>query len=212
MRVERTLDVNSYQLTGYGDYTTDRFYVEGAVSAAWNKNDPSRTVLGRTATSTYNGQQYSAQLGAGMPLSFGQHYVTPTVGMSWSLATADDYTETGAGALGLKISTDDVQTLTTSAGARWHRAFALGKGSLTPVVRAGVSYDILGQESVATGTYTGGGASFKTTGAEVQQLAANVGGGVTYQSNNWTLGTNVDAQIKSQYFGLSATVQAKLAF
>lgn len=210
-------DIASYQATIYGDYSTDTYFVEGSLGYARNSNETSRTVLlpglTRTATADFDSNQYMANAKAGMPIAVGsKSFFTPTVGASYTKVTSDTYTETGAGNLNLTVNPDDVDAFVVSLGGQFHTRIEQGKGFIVPMVRAGVSYDLSGDEAVATGTYTGGGASFTSTGAEVEQLSGNVGFGLTYETDMWSVGANYDLDAKSDYRSHSAKIETRIKF
>lgn len=210
-------DIDSYQVTIYGDYTTASYYVEGMVGYAMNKNDTSRKLtfggLDRTAVADYDSNQYMVSVGGGMPINVGgSTFVTPTAGLSYTHVTSDSYTETGAGNLNMTVNPDDVDAIVGRIGARFHTLLEQGEGTLIPEARLGVSYDFAGDEAAATGTYTGGGAAFATEGAEVEQLGGNIGLGLTFDSGMWSVGANYDAEVKSGFVGHSASLEARFKF
>ena len=75
-----------------------------------------------------------------------------------------------------------------------------------------VTQYIIGDEAVATGTFTGGGAAFTSTGAEVEQLSGNVGFGLTYETDMWSAGANYDLDAKSDYSSHSAKLELRVKF
>ncbi|WP_135081912.1 autotransporter outer membrane beta-barrel domain-containing protein [Terasakiella sp. SH-1] len=210
-------DIKSYQFTVYGDYTTDKYYVEGMVGYARNNNDTSRQLtfggLNRTAEGDYDSNQYMVSVGGGMPINLkGNAFITPMGSLSYTHVSSDSYTETGAGNLNLNVNPDDVDAFVASLGAKVHTKVKQGKGHLIPSATLGLSYDFSGDEATATGSYTGGGAAFTVEGAEVEQLAGNAGLGVTYDDGAWSVGANYDAEFKSDYTGHSATLEARFKF
>ncbi|WP_417788903.1 autotransporter domain-containing protein [Terasakiella pusilla] len=210
-------DINSYQMTVYGDYTADSFYVEGMAGYARNNHEGQRTIsvggLTRQANADYDSNQYMASVGAGMPIQIsGDTFFTPTAGFAYTHVSTDSYTETGAGNWNLNVNSKDINSSVASLGAKMHTKFQAGNGSLIPEVRAGISYDFSGDEAVATSSYTGGGATFTTTGAEVEQFGGNVGLGLTYDDGAWAVGANYEADLKSDFVGHSATLEARFKF
>ncbi|MBV39246.1 MAG: hypothetical protein CMM23_11430, partial [Rhodospirillaceae bacterium] len=212
------LSIDSYQVTLYGDYTTYSHYIVGSVGYARSDTDSSRSVafggVNRIASASYNSNQYMVNIGGGMPMqiSDGGTFFTPTAGLAWTRVSSDSYTETGAGNLNLIMNPDDVDVILASVGGQIHTQIKSENGIWTPTARAGVSYDIAGDEATATATYTGGGAAFKVTGAEVAQLGANVGVGATYYQAGWSVGLAYDADFKDDYVGHSAIVQLGVSF
>jgi hypothetical protein len=97
-------------------------------------------------------------------------------------------------------------------GAKFHTSIKEGNGTLTPSVRGGISYDFSGEEAVATSKFTGGGASFKTTGADVEQFGSNLGVGITYDDGRYSIGANYDAELKSGFVGHSGSLETRVKF
>ncbi|MCB9984002.1 MAG: autotransporter domain-containing protein [Rhodospirillales bacterium] len=211
------VDIDSYQVGVYGDYTTANYYVEGAVAYAYNDSETSRTLnfggLDRIAKGDYAADQYMVSVGAGMPINLqGNTFVTPMAGLAYTHVSPDSYTETGAGNLNVAANPEDVDAFVASAGAKLHTQVKHEGGYLVPSAQAGVSYDFAGDEASVTGTYTGGGSAFTVEGADVAQFAGNVGLGLAYDSGDWSVGADYDAEIKSDYVGHSATLEARFKF
>ena len=65
-------DFDTQQLTFYGDYSTDKVYLEAMVGLARNDNDTSRTIaeggINRTAKGSYDSYQTSFSVSGGVPL------------------------------------------------------------------------------------------------------------------------------------------------
>jgi outer membrane autotransporter protein len=211
------VDIDSYQFTAYGGYTADTYYIEGMFGYAHNNNDGQRTIvvgpLTRTADADYNSNQYMFGVSGGIPIQIGgDSFFTPTAGLAYTHLSTDSYTETGAGNWNLRVDSDDVDAIVGSLGAKFHTRIKQGTGVLIPEVRGGISYDFSGDEAIATASYTGGGAAFKTTGSEVDQLGGNLGLGLTYDDGTWSVGTNYDTEIKSGLTGHSTSLEARFKF
>ncbi len=214
---QSSTDTKSYQLTVYGDYTANSFYVNGMVGVAANKNDTSRVInfggLNRTAKGSYDSRQYMVSVSGGLPMEISQStYFTPTAGVAWTHVSSDNYTETGAGGLNLKVNPDSVDAAITSLGGQLRTKIKAGRGFFVPELRAGLSYDLAGDEATATGQYTGGGAAFKTTGAKVEKLGENVGLGFTYEDGAWSVSANYDGSFKSGFRSHSGSLEARVKF
>ena len=211
------LEAKSYQATIYGDYTAEKYFVEGSLGYARNENDMSRTItvaaLTRTATGANSSNQYMASIGGGMPIQLdGPTYLTPMVRASYTMINSDSYTETGALGFNQNVNPDDVQSLVFNAGGKIHSKIKMDGGYLIPMVHAGLSYDVLGDEAVVTSSFTGGGASFQTTGAEVEQFGGNAGLGLTFDEGSWSVGANYDLDLKSGFVGHSGSLEARMKF
>lgn len=213
-----TTDIDSYQGTIYGGYTTENWFAEGMVAYARNTVDVSRKItfsgLDRIAKGSYNADQYMVRVGGGIPRKVGPAaFVTPSASFQWTHVTNGSYTETGAGDLNLTVSPEDIDVALLTAGLRFHRSFKVGGGALVPEIRVKVLYDVAGDEGTSTSTFTGGGAAFQTSSADVAQLGGALGVGLTFVSKgSFTLAANYDVDIKEDFVGHSGTLLARLTF
>ncbi len=210
-------DISSYQGTLYGDFTGKAYYAEAAIGFAYNSHEASRVIdfMGSdtTASADYDSYQFTASMQTGVPIKIrGTAFFTPTAGLAWTYLSTDSYTETGAGGLNQTVDIDDMHVLLGTLGAKFHTQVKTGSGFLVPEIHAGLSYDFIGDNAVATATYTGGGAAYKVEGQDPEQFGGNVGVGLTYDGGNWLLGGGYDADIKSNYISHSAKLKATLRF
>lgn len=212
-------DINSYQVTVYGDYTTSGWYVEGLVGYAYNSVDTARQItfggLTRTAKGDYNADQYMARIGTGRPIKVGSNsFLTPSVGFQYTHVANDSYTETGAGALNLTVNPEDIDIALGIVGARYHVNVPTEKGIVTPEIRGSVSYDFAGDEAQSTSTFTGGGAAFQVAGADVAELGGSIGAGLSYTTSDGrvTFGADYDAEFKADFLGHAGRIELKLHF
>ena len=126
------------------------------------------------------------------------------------------YTETGASSAGLNmtVTPDDVTALVGTLGVKLHTEYTpVGGGQIVPSLKVGVNYDFAGDEATATAQYTGGGAAFTTTGAEVKPLGVNTGLSLLYDSGErWIFQANYDLDIKSGQTGHSGSLEWRFRF
>ncbi|MCK9555105.1 autotransporter domain-containing protein [bacterium] len=210
-------DIDSYQGTIYGGYDGGPFYIDVAGSFAYNKYEGSRNInfggIARTADSDYDGQQYSAYIGGGYTFETNGLEITPMASLRYIYLYLDDYTESGADALNLKVDSQDYDFLQSGLGARF--AYPIRNADMTfiPEIHGMWLYDFVGDEQQATSTFTGGGASFKTDGADPAQNSFNVGGSLTFiMTNNWSLLLSYDFEGKEDFIGHSGSVTMKYGF
>jgi outer membrane autotransporter protein len=210
------LDINSLQVTLYGGYTSDDFYIDGSLGYAENETDSTRGIrfgiLDRVASASYDSDQIMANIGVGMPIDVGGAYLTPNAGFNYTIVSTDTYTETGAGNLNLTVATDDAEMMIGSIGARLHSRIESETFTVIPEIHANARYDFEGDKARATASFTGGGAAFVTEGAEVEQFGYNVGGGLSVEDNHASLGISYDLEKKSDFVGHSATLQGRVKF
>ncbi len=213
-------EVDSYQITLYGDYDVDdRTYVSGQLAYSFGDVDTTRHnvggVAGLNASGDYDSDQFSTRLEAGRSYNSGNGMtLTPSVNVNYVHYDADDYTETGAGGANLTVDNDTLNILELGVGveASWENQNADGS-ILKPTIHAGVRHDVIGDEVESTNTFVGGGSAFKTEGFDPAQTTFNGGVGVTYYStNNWNFTANYDGEYKSDYSSHSGLLKAGYKF
>jgi hypothetical protein len=211
-------DISSYQLTGYGDYTTRDYYIEALVGYAYNDISTARDI---TATNTKaqggtSSDQFMISVTSGRPMKMGgAAYFTPSVGLNITHVVNQAYTETGASALNLRVDAEDITIAKLNLGGRYHTNIKSGNGSFTPELRAKLLYDMAGDDGSSTNTFTGGGATFSVKGLDVVEFATSVGAGLAYTPNfddSMSLSVNYDAELKENFTGHSANFNLKYAF
>ncbi len=211
------LDIDSYQITLYGDYDFSGFYAEGFVGYATNSNESSRVInfggLDRTATADFDSDQVFAAAYAGTSLNLGDGlYLGPEVGLSWTSVSTDSYTETGAGGVSQVVDPDDIDIVVASLRGTLLKEIEQNGGRLIPEVSLGVGYDLVGDSANATARFTGGGAAFNVDGVDPVRFSLDGGVGLTWDTDTWSIGANYDAEIKSDYLSHSGKVEGKLRF
>lgn len=218
-------DINTYQVTGY--YSTDVYmpgsgidgtYFDAMVAVGFNEYDTERTInvggFDRTAKGDFDGMQYSARAALGREYDMGNGFsLIPEVSAQYSYVSLDSYTETGAGGAGLIVNPDDNNALELGVGATAAWDHQTSHGILRPELRGTVVYDVLGDEFSATSTFIGGGTSFETEEAEVAQLGARLGAGVTFVNmDGMEFGANYDADIREDLIGHTAKLNVNWKF
>ena len=214
------LETDHYQALLYGDYTRRDFYLESNVSVGRNRSETRRTLASvgaGTAEGSFDGWQYNATVKMGWPRAWKDNtFFTPIGGVSWTEVNTGSYTETGATSSGLNliVTPDDVTTLVGTLGARLHNEYTpAGGGQIVPSFTVGVNYDFAGDEATATAQYTGGGAAFTTSGAEIKPLGVNAGLGLHYDTGGrWIFRANYDLDIKSGQTGHSGSLEWRFKF
>lgn len=211
------LQIDSYQVALYGDVDMGAWYAEGSMGYARNSYDSQRRIdfggLNRLARADYTGDQTIARIDAGLPLDLsGSVMLTPRVGLFWTRLGSVDYTESGADGISQTVKTEANDVLIASAGAALNWRYSLAGGDLTPEVRLGVGYDLAGDTAVATGRFTGGGATFQSIGPEPERFSVDSGLGLSFEANGWSIGAAYDVEAKSGFLSQSGQIEAKLRF
>ena len=198
-------DINSYQgavYLGYDDPSP--WYLNGAFSFTWNTYKGDRgiafTGVSRTAKADYDGQQYTGAIDTGYVIKQNEYNITPLLSFTYSHLSLDKYTETGANSLNLRVNSQGYDLAQSGLGVKLDRSYAWSWGTFVPEVHFKWLYDFIGDEAATTATFTGGGGSFRTLGADPAQSSYNAGVRLTlFTKGNITLSVAYDFETKSDY-------------
>lgn len=209
-------DIDTYQLTAYGskDLAND-MYVDGMISYAFNEHEGSRTdFLNDTYTADYDGNQFSVKGEVGKSYDWANTRVTPNFGLHYIMVETDDYTETGSGANGQSVDTDNQSALLVSLGADMEWNITGRDGSeYMPYLRAKYSYDAIGDEVETTSTFLGGGTAFTAQGADIARHSLGLGAGVNVVTTaGFEFTAGYDAEVKEDFLAHTGMLQARWSF
>lgn len=138
------IDVEGLSLSGYFTFYRQRFYIDGIVGFGRNEYQTSRViVLPRAfrgssrlvARADPDGNQLSANIGAGYDLLTGAVSLQGFVRVAYTRAEIDAYSEQGAGPLSLTFGDQEQDSLLTEAGVELSYPFSFGWGVLQPSLR-----------------------------------------------------------------------------
>ncbi|PKN87166.1 MAG: hypothetical protein CVU51_06025 [Deltaproteobacteria bacterium HGW-Deltaproteobacteria-1] len=120
--VNTRTDADSYQGSLYGSLARDAYYIDAILSFAYNRYDSARHIvfggINRTAKSNYGGYQYSGYLEAGYTFKIKGILLTPLMSLQMMHLNVEDYTETEAGALNLKVDRQSYNLFQTGLGVK----------------------------------------------------------------------------------------------
>lgn len=207
--------IKSYQLAAYAMKDFGPAYLDAMASYALHDNDTKRaTALGRTATGSFNADQWSARIGGGYRIPMeGKTQFIPLASLEWSTLKQKAYTETGAGALNLSYNSATTDSLKLGIGARITGETNWGNSVVLPEVHAVAFHDAGDARTDTTANFTGGGAAFTTTGQNIQRNSYNVGASLAVlngKKSKITLG--YDYEGRSGFSGHSAQLTGRWAF
>jgi outer membrane autotransporter protein len=208
---------NNYQGSIYGSFSHDAYYVDGILSFAYNQYDSTRHVavgaIDRTPKSDYGGQQYSAYLETGYTFKNNKVTLTPLGSAQYAHLHVNGYTEDGGGAAGLTVAGQDYDMFQTGLGARLAYKIAGKDHTLIPDIHVKWLYDFIGDNQQATSTFTGGGASFATSGFTPAQSSYDFGTRWIFLSKpNITLSLNYDFEVKEDFYSHAGYANVRYDF
>ncbi len=210
-------DINSSQGTLYGSYDGGPWYFDGAFAFAWNTYESSRRIVfgttSRISKADYDGQQYSVYGGAGYTIENDGLEITPVISLQYTRLHLDDYTETGAGSLSLRVSDQDYDVLESGIGAKIAYPLTNDEIIFIPEIHGMWYYDYMDEKAQQTSRFNGGGASFATNGADPAQSSWDVGSQLTFiTTTDISLILGYDLELKDDFYGHSGAVTVKYDF
>ena len=139
----RRVDLDADTIHGalYGGWSDPRGFVSAYGRYAYTFQESTRvirsSVIERTATAEWEAQDFGAGAEAGITLYSGEYLaIQPLAGIDWLRLTEDRYRESGAGALGLDVDPEDLDSVTSRLGARVLGHFVLDpRVAFAPEVR-----------------------------------------------------------------------------
>jgi outer membrane autotransporter protein len=210
------VDLDSYQGMVYGSYLGKGWYLNGTVGGGLHKYDSKRLValLGQTLSGDYDAWQFSGKVDGGYPIKLNpKATIIPMVSVAYSHLAQDGYTETG-GSAALTVADNDTDSFRTGAGAK--ALFTLSDTSEMSTVLEGRAMWLheFGDTSQDTTANFAGGGTFTTNGVSIDRNSYNVGASLQFsgKSAQQTITLSYDAEIRDEYLGHTAKLQARFDF
>lgn len=199
-------DADAYQGTLYASVTQAAYFLDGALSLAFNHYRSSRHIVfpgvDRTADSEYDGQQYSLFLEGGRTFQAGPLDLTPLASIRYDHLHIGGYTEKNAGDLNLRVDAQNYDMALAGLGMKLGYSVRGAYGLLKPELRVKWLYDLVNDHQQSTSTFTGGGAAFRTSGFTPARSSLNLGAKIALiTENNFEFSMNYDFEYKSGFYG-----------
>lgn len=189
-------DLESVQLLGYGSYDLSGWRLQWQADATRSSVKSLRWLgfIGRSAQASYRGNTWHIGLNIGRPMDMSGTTVTPSVGLDWRRTRSGAYTETGAGALNLRVAAQTAEELIVKLGVQARHP--LGRQTHL-LAMAAVGYDLASGRDTTTAQFTGGGTVFSTQGLARRRAVAELGLGVTHRaSDSMELSVRYDLMVR----------------
>jgi outer membrane autotransporter protein len=196
-------DIDTYQLTGYFNKPIQQFYLEGMLTYAYhNFNTTRNTHLTGIASGDFNGNMLAARLISGLPIALANDVtLTPYLGVEGFHSRQNAYTETGAGALSLDVSSNTANRFRSLAGAKLATNKQLADGSvLTPMVQLNWRHEFRVDGINTTSSFLGGGGNFESVGQNVERNVYGLSGRLNWaKTDSLSLGVELGGETASGY-------------
>jgi outer membrane autotransporter protein len=209
-------DINTYIGTLYGSKTYDNgLFANAQASVGTGAYESERTVIGvGKAKGEFDGLQASLKGEVGKDFAMDALTLTPMAGLQYNYLDLDKYTETGAGGANLTVKSKSMSTVDASVGGKATYTLPLESGgTLKPNVHANYVYRMGDDTLATTSNFTGGGASFATTGVKSDRSSVNLGTGLLLTTASGVdLSAEYNADLRSSLTGHTGQLKARLAF
>ncbi len=131
-----SVNTNTVPLNAYAAYFPGPLYAYGSLGYALNLYDLNRGInfsgLSRTASSSTTGNQLNLYGETGYDLKLNRFIVTPSATLTYSGIWVNGFTESGAGALNLKVGAQNANSVQTGLGGRLTVPLRLGSVKVVP--------------------------------------------------------------------------------
>ena len=209
-------DINTYIGTLYGSKTYDNgLFANAQASVGAGAYESERTVVGvGKAKGEFDGLQASLKGEVGKDFAMDALTLTPMAGLQYNYLDLDKYTETGAGGANLTVKSKSMSTVDASVGGKATYTLPLDNGgTLKPNVHANYVYRMGDDTLATTSNFTGGGASFATTGVKSDRSSVNLGTGLLLTTASGVdLSAEYNADLRSSLTGHTGQLKARWAF
>jgi len=210
--------IDSYSPGIFATYFDHGFYANGLFAFGYNDYNNTRKVLGDTASSSPNGQQYTTNVDFGYDFHPAKNWVVgPTLGLTYTHLNIDSFTETGANSVqdDLAVNSQSADSLRSRFGG--HVIFQTNTGDvlLQPNLSLMWQHEYLDSSSGITSSFSDfGSSSFTINTAAPSRDSALIGLGLTATlSNSLALYLNYIADVGADdYWAQSVVTGFKARF
>jgi uncharacterized protein with beta-barrel porin domain len=193
------LENNTWPLTVYAAYLPKSFYAFGSVGYSLNLFNMERDInfggLNRTASSSPTGNQFNAYAESGYDLHLKHLVLTPDLSLSYSHLWVGSYTESGAGALDLRVDSQSAESLQSGLGAKVAMPLKRGATLVVPQVYASWQHEFSDDSRGLDARLSQGSSTFAWQTDDPARDFAVVGADITLSKDNLTVQLDYNAEV-----------------
>lgn len=209
---EHNAKVDGYRLIGYGSYSLDdRTDISFQADVGMGTVRGERVVAaGTVASSKYDNTNYHIGVGYGKIFKTGDRSTfTPSIRGDYSSATDAGYTETGAGASNLVVSSNTAEEAVISVDGKFNMSVSENTNF---TANFGVGYDTIGARAKIKAS-TIGGTPFVVNGMDPQPLIMRAGLGFIHTTKKgFEVTARYDFEGRTGFENHMATVKLRMPF
>ena len=196
--------INADTHTGfvYGEYAPDALYVNALLGYGRSDYDDKAKLSGMK--NSYKADTFSARVAAGYDMGA----LTPEAALRFTAVRQNAYTDE----LGARVSAKNLNTTTAVIGAKTGKDFAAGKYTVSPEMKAALTYDLARPNESRMVTLPDG-SSYVAAGEHLNRLGVEVGAKAAVRlTNEVELSLSYDGAFKEHYQDHTGLINVKVDF
>lgn len=211
-------DLNQYTVALYASFARDALYIDAAIGYSYMDATVTRDIVFPDVMRSATGKPRSnavigrAELGYHVPLG-PSTVVTPIAGLQVVSATQGAFSESGAGAIDLRLGSQSTALVQSLLGAELTQRFAVGTAALEASLRLAWAHDFADVDRAIDASFLGlPSAAFTVDGVRAPRDLAVIGLGLSLPIEAMQLVLRYDGNIAADYGVHSGTLGLRVAF
>lgn len=186
----------------YGEYAPDALYVNAMLGYGRSDYDDKAKLSGMK--NSYKVDTFSARIAAGYDMGL----LTPEAALRFTAVRQNAYTDD----LGARVSAKNLNTTTAVIGTKAGKDFTAGKYTVSPEMKAALTYDLARPNESRTVTLPDG-SSYVAAGEHLNRLGVEVGAKAAVRlTNEAELSVSYDGAFKEHYRDHTGMINVKIDF
>lgn len=186
----------------YGEYVPDALYVNAMLGYGRSDYDDKTKLSGMK--NSYKADTFSARIAAGYDMGL----LTPEAALRFTAVRQNAYTDD----LGARVSAKNLNTTTAVIGTKAGKDFTAGKYTVSPEMKAALTYDLARPNESRTVTLPDG-SSYVAAGEHLKRLGMEIGAKAAVRlTNEVELSVSYDGAFKEHYRDHTGMINVKIDF
>lgn len=186
----------------YGEYAPDALYANAMLGYGRSDYDDKAKLSGMK--NSYKTDTFSARIAAGYDMGL----LTPEAALRFTAVRQNAYTDD----LGARVSAKNLNTTTAVIGTKAGKDFTAGKYTVSPEMKAALTYDLARPNESRTVTLPDG-SSYVAAGEHLNRLGVEVGAKAAVRlTNEAELSVSYDGAFKEHYRDHTGMINVKIDF
>lgn len=202
----RNTEIDSNTIFVYGQYKPSEWYMNAIANYTMSDYSERGTVIDdAVVTGNYDVDSFGGSVNTGYDFASG---VTPELGLRYMHISAEDY----ANSYGIKTHMDDSDFLTGVAGVKYAFDITATKHlTFAPKMNAGIKYDLLSDDQVATVAMPGLEA-YTLDGRRLKRIGGEFGIGLGMNYRDLEVSVNYDIDVREDYTSQTGMLKFRYNF